>query len=60
MSDSKRPPLAGHNRTGDQRRSGLDTRSEKQKARLGERRSNVDRRSGKGAKAKLPGKQKGS
>ena len=52
MGDGDKRPT-GHSRTGKQRRSGIDTRSEKAKARLGERRSKVERRTGKGSKAKF-------
>jgi hypothetical protein len=56
MDDDKRPMARG--RTGNQRRSGTDTRSEKQKERVGERRSKLDRRTGKGSKARRAGKPK--
>jgi len=55
MDDRNKRP-AGHSRTGIQRRSGVDTRSEKAKARLGERRSKVERRTGKGGKVRKTSK----
>lgn len=54
VDDKKRP--TGHSRTGIQRRSGVDTRSEKLKAKVGERRSKTERR-GKGT-PKAPKRKK--
>jgi hypothetical protein len=56
MEDDRRPMARG--RTGNQRRSGTDTRSEKQKERVGERRSKTDRRTGKGSKVRRVTKSK--
>ena len=57
MDDGNKRPM-GHSRTGNQRRSGIDTRSEKAKERLGERRSKLERRTGKNSKTKRAGKPK--
>jgi hypothetical protein len=59
MSDDKRRSMA-HGRTGNQRRSGVDTRSEEEKGRVGERRSKAERRTGKDSKANSVGKPKGT
>jgi hypothetical protein len=45
--DDHEKRAAGDRRTTKERRSGIDTRSEKEKALIGERRSQVDRRSGR-------------
>jgi hypothetical protein len=55
MGDDNKQSVVG-SRTGKERRSGIDTRSDEKKQRIGERRSKADRRSGKDSRVKSANK----